>query len=691
MDPVTIRRESDCAVVTIDNPPVNAASAAVRAGLVRAIDETEADAKIRAVVLICAGRTFVAGADISEFGRTPAPPALADVVLALEAAGKPWVAAIHGTALGGGLEVALGCGYRIAAGDARLGLPEVGLGLIPGAGGTVRLARLVAPREAVVLLAGGKPVRAQRALELGLIDAVAEGELLPAALRLAERAAARPRPVPLAARMPAGEPDEAFEVAARRIVSGARGQVAPVEAVAALRDALALPAAEAFAAERRRFTLLRDGEQSPALRHAFSAERAVSKVPGLENAKLQPTDTVGVIGGGTMGAGIAAATLLSGRSVIMVERDTARLERGLDAARRHLDGSLKRGVIDADGHARHVARLSGSVGYAAIGGADLVIEAVFEDMEVKRAVFAELDRATRADAILATNTSYLDVNEIAASVSDPGRVVGLHFFSPAHVMKLVEVIRTEAVRKDVLATVLGFARSLGKIAVPTGVCDGFVGNRILTRYRQACDIMLIEGALPWQIDAAMREFGMAMGPYEVQDLSGLDIAYANRRRLGWRTKEGVRYVPIADRIVEETGRLGRKTGAGWYDYDGTAAPSPVVEAIVVEESSRAGLGRRGFDDTEIVERATTAMIEEGVRILEEGIAGQAAAIDVVMIHGYAFPRWRGGPLYYAERIGLAEVLRRIATYAAADPLSWGVPRLLRRAVETGQRLDDLAR
>ncbi len=648
MSPVTIRREGDVAVVTIDNPPVNAASSAVRAGIVRAVAETEADPAVRAVVLACAGRTFVAGADISEFGQPPVEPSLPDAILAIEGATRPWVAAIHGTALGGGLELALGCHHRIATDGARFGLPEVTLGLIPGAGGTVRLPRLIAPTEALRMVAEGKPIAAVRAAEIGLVDAIAEGELLPAALQVAAKAADRPLPMALTQRPPAAGIDADFEAAAERILARARGQTAPAEAVAALRDAVTLPAAEALASERRRFVLLRDGPQSRALRYVFAAERAAGKLPGLAGLTPLPTATVGVIGGGTMGAGIAAAVLLSGRAVVMIERDAAALERGLDTVRGHLANSLKRGLIDAAGNAAHLARLSGATDYAALAPADLVIEAVFEDMAVKRAVFGELDRAARPEAILATNTSYLDVNLIAAAVGDPGRVVGLHFFSPAHVMKLVEVIRSDAVRDDVLATALAFARDLGKIAVPSGVCDGFIGNRIMSAYRREADYMLADGALPQEIDAAMTGFGFPMGVFAMQDLAGLDIAWAMRKRRAATRDPAERYVAIADRLCE-LGRFGRKTGGGWYDYAGAGAgtPSPVTERLILEELDRQGVARRPFSADEIMPRLLEVMQAEGRTILAEGIAASPEAIDVVMVNGYGFPRWRGGPMYLA--------------------------------------------
>jgi len=646
---VSLARQGDVAVVTIDNPPVNAASAAVRAGIVRAVAATEADAGVRAAVLICAGRTFVAGADIAEFGRPTVPPSLPEVVAALEAATRPWVAAIHGTALGGGLELALGCHRRIATADAKLGLPEVSLGLIPGAGGTVRLPRLIDPADAVSLVAGGKPVAAGRAAELGLIDAVADGPLLEAALRLAAKAADAPFPEPLSRRVPVAGGEADFEAAAVRVLERARGQAAPAEAVAAVRDALALPGDAALAAERRRFEALRDSPEARALRYLFAAERSVPRLPELAGAPVLPTATVGVVGGGTMGAGIATAALLAGRTVRMLERDTAALERGLDAVRRNLEGARDRGRLNAAGLEACRDRLSGDVDFAALDTADVAIEAVFEDMEVKRAVFADLERATHPRAVLATNTSYLDVDRIADAVADPGRVLGLHFFAPAHAMKLVEVIRPARVRDEVLATALGLARDLGKIAVPCGVCDGFVGNRIMSAYRRECEAMIEDGALPHEVDAAMVAFGFPMGIFAMQDLAGLDIAWAMRRRRAATRDPAERYVAIADRLCE-MGRLGRKSGAGWYDYPERApggVPAPVTERVILEEAARNGIARRPVDAAAIMPRILKVMQAEGAAILAEGIVAAPEAIDVVMVNGYGFPRWRGGPMWLA--------------------------------------------
>jgi 3-hydroxyacyl-CoA dehydrogenase len=481
----------------------------------------------------------------------------------------------------------------------------------------------------------------------------------------------------------------AVEAAGKQAARRTPRQVAPLKAIELVDAASRLPLAEGLALERETFLALKSSDEAAALRHVFFAERASmsqSRGAGAEVASAV------VVGGGTMGAGIAYALAGIGVKVALVENDAAGVDRAKANVGKLYGEAVARGKATAErAAAEQAGRFTFHAGYDALPPADIAIEAVFEDLDVKRSVFAALDAALPATAILATNTSYLDVNRIADVVRNPERFLGLHFFSPAHLMKLLEVVKGRETSPDTLATALRLGARLKKIPVLAGVCDGFIGNRILTRYRQTCDVMLIEGALPGQVDAALRGFGMAMGPYEVQDLSGLDIAYANRKRLGWRTKANFRYVPIADRIVEQTGRLGRKTGAGWYDHGEKPAPSPVIEAIVVEESARAGIRRRPFDDAEIVARATTAMIEEGARILEEGIAAKPSDIDLVMIHGYAFPRWRGGPMHYAERTGLADILARIESYAATDPLSWAVPDLLRRAVDTGRGLDDLVR
>lgn len=645
MSTVSYAVEGDIAVVTVNNPPVNALGHAVRQGLWDAAEQADADETVRAVALICEGRTFMAGADVREFGKPPQEPHLPDVIDRIETAAKPWVAAIHGTALGGGFEVALGCAGRVAVPSAKIGLPEVNLGLIPGAGGTVRLPRLIDPKEALGMIVTGKPVGAARATDVGAVDAVVEDLKAGAIARAKE--ISEVRPLALVKRSTA-RPDGWAEATAAA-TSKARGQHSPVEAAEQVSASLDLPAREALARERATFLRLKEDPQSLALRHIFFAERSVGRLQELNGVQPRALNRIGVIGGGTMGAGIAAACLLAGLPVVMIERDDEALASGLSRVRGTLDASMKRGVVGAEQRQELDNALAGDTDYAALGSADLVIEAVFEDMSVKKEVFSRLDAACKPEAVLATNTSYLDVNVIAASVRDPSRVLGLHFFSPAHVMKLLEIVRPDAVAPDVLATGFSLGKRLGKISVPAGVCDGFIGNRVLTAYRRECDYMVEDGAWPQEVDAAMRAFGFPMGIFAMQDMAGLDIGWAARKRRAPTRDPNERYVHIADRICE-MGRFGQKTGAGWYAYpEGSrrGEPDPVVEKIIAEEALKAGVERRDFTAQEIMDRILGAMVSEGQAILDEEIAASAEAIDVVMVNGYGFPRWRGGPMFAA--------------------------------------------
>ncbi|MCR9107353.1 3-hydroxyacyl-CoA dehydrogenase NAD-binding domain-containing protein [Marivita sp. XM-24bin2] len=636
---VTLQRHGAIAVVRIDNPPVNAVSHAVRQALMDAVAQTESDAKIGAVVLACAGRTFVAGADVKEFDAPPVEPHLPDVIAAIEAADTPWVAALHGTALGGGLEIAMGCHYRIADPKARMGLPEVTLGLVPGAGGTVRLPRLVSADLAVAMVAGGKPITARAALDAGLVDALAEGDLLEAALAFAET---RPEPRRTLDLPVVGKTDpEAFDKIAANLRRKARGQSSVAIAVEALERGLTLPPAEALAEERATFLSLKTSDQARGLRHIFFAERATLADP---RTKIEPRALthIGVVGGGTMGAGIASLCLMRGLSVTLIERDDVSVEAGAERVRATLEGSANRGLLnDLDGA---WARFQSATDYNALAEADLVIEAVFEDMSVKKEVFAGLDAATKPDAILATNTSYLDVNDIAACLKDPSRAIGLHFFSPAHIMKLLEIVLPDAVADDVVATAARLSKSLGKIGVFSGVCDGFIGNRIMSSYRSEADRLLLDGAWPSEVDAAMRTFGFPMGIFEMQDLAGLDIAWAMRKRRRAEGKLTGNESRIADRLCEE-GRFGRKTNGGWYDYvDGRAQPSQHVAKVIDEERDAE---RMALSQDDIVSRILGALRREAEALLEEGIARSADDIDVVMVNGYGFPRWTGGPMFSA--------------------------------------------
>lgn len=643
--------KGDLAVVAIDNPPVNAASQSVRAGLLAALAETEANDAVRAVVLCAKGRTFTAGADVREFGAPPVPPHLPDVVLALEGARKPWIAALHGAVLGGGLEIALGCGYRVAAAETTLGFPEVALGLIPGAGGTVRLPRLIDPIAALEMVAGGKPVSAERALETGLIDQIADGDLMGAATALARSAAPDVQALSQRAARPILD-QSAWDAAAQNLTKRAKGATAPVAAIEAVRTAVDHSAEAALAHERKTFLALKEDPQSAALRHIFFAERSTTKGAAPATASPREIGQVGVVGGGTMGAGIAAACLMRDLPVTLVERDAGAADAAAARVKAVLDGALKRGLLTAERRAAQLDQFTAKAGYDALSASDLIIEAVFEDLAVKHEVFAALDAVAPPGAILASNTSYLDLDEIAAPTRDPSRVIGLHFFSPAHVMKLLEVALPGGASDSARATGLAFAKRLGKIAVPTGVGEGFIGNRIMSAYRRAAEEMVEDGALPWDVDRVMRAYGWPMGLFEMQDLAGLDISWAMRKRQAATRDPNQRYVALGDALCE-AGRFGRKTGAGWYDYPdgGAATPSPWTEALLVKTAAEKGSVRQSFSDDKILTTILSALTAEAEAALAAGVARRAEDIDVVMVNGFGFPRWRGGPMYQAGLVG----------------------------------------
>jgi 3-hydroxyacyl-CoA dehydrogenase len=642
--PVSIGREGRVAVVTVDYPPVNALSHDLRRSLWDAAEQLDADPAVGAVVLICAGRTFIAGADVTEFGKPPQPPHLPDLVARIEAARKPWVAAIHGSALGGGFEVALACRFRLALASASVGLPEVTLGIVPGAGGTVRLPRLVPPASAVEIVTTGKPVKAARALELGLIDRVIEDDLQSAAVAFA--ADLPPLPAPLRARPPLGADADFWDEAEASVRRAARGQAAPLRALACLRRATEADFDAAMAFERETFLELRASPEASALRHVFFAERAAPRPTGLKGVEPKRLRTAAVIGGGTMGAGIAAALRDAGIPVTLVERDAEAVARGLANLRGIFEGAVKRGRLSDTDAARRMDGVRGTTDYAALADTDLVIEAVFEELSVKREVFAALGRACRADAILATNTSYLDPRAIAAGLPQPERFIGLHFFSPANVMKLLEIVPIPETSRETLATGFALAARLRKVPVQAGICDGFIGNRILKRYRAAAEDLVRAGVPIAEVDAAMREFGFAMGPFEAQDLGGLDIASLQRE--GARAR-GENVPETLGDVLVRAGRKGQKTGGGWYDYapgDRRPQPSPDTPALLAPFIEDGSAGRPRAD---IAAHLVGEMAAEGGRILEEGIARQPGDIDLVEIQGYGFPRQRGGPMFYAAQ------------------------------------------
>jgi 3-hydroxyacyl-CoA dehydrogenase len=705
-DVVTRELRGKVLLVTIDHAPVNALSADVRRGLLAAIKAADADRCVEAVLIVGAGRNFIAGADIREFGKPPMPPSLPDVCNRIEACTKPVVAAIHGAALGGGLEVALAAHYRVAVDGAKLGLPEVQLGLLPGAGGTQRTPRLIGAAAALDLMLSGRHASAQEALALGLVDRLgSSGDILAEGLAYVHELLATHAPVrrtrdaaALSGGTEVGVADGATvsagvsaaslaAVAAARaeIAKKSRGLFSPLKIVEAVEAAIELPFDEGLRLERKLFLQCIDSPQRAGLIHAFFAEREVLKAPETRDAKPRALESIGVVGGGTMGAGIAVAVLDAGLPVTMIERDDASLARGRAHIEKVYDGLIARGRLSAEKKADIMTRWHGSTSYDALAEADLVIEAVFEDLAVKKAVFAELDRVCKAGAVLATNTSYLDIDAIAASISRPANVIGLHFFSPANIMKLLEVVVPKQVSADVVATAFELAKKLRKTPVRAGVCDGFIGNRVLAVYRSAADAMMEDGASPYQIDAAVRAFGFPMGPFQVVDLAGGDIGWAARKRRAATRNPAARYVQIADRLCER-GWFGQKTGRGFYLYpEGSrgGAPDPEVDAIIDAERTRAGITPRIFSDEEIVRRYMAAMINEGANVAHEGIALRPLDVDVTFLYGYGFPRYRGGPMKYADMVGLPKILADIREFAKEDPLFWQASPLLIDLVARG--------
>ncbi|MFL9954518.1 3-hydroxyacyl-CoA dehydrogenase NAD-binding domain-containing protein [Paraburkholderia nemoris] len=695
-DVVTRELRGKVLLVTIDHAPVNALSADVRRGLLAAIEAADADKAVEAVLIVGAGRNFIAGADIREFGKPPVPPSLPDVCDRIEACSKPVVAAIHGAALGGGLEVALAAHYRLAVNGAKLGLPEVQLGLLPGAGGTQRTPRLIGAQAALDLILSGRHAGAKEALALGLIDRLGSSDdILAEGLAYAHELLAAHAPV-RRTRDAAALSDRAASLAAvatarAETAKKSRGLFSPLKIVDAVETAIEQPFDEGLRLERKLFLECIDSPQRAGLIHAFFAEREVLKAPETRDAKPRALNKIGVVGGGTMGAGIAVAVLDAGLPVTMIERDDESLARGRAHIEKVYDGLIAKGRMSAEKKADVMTRWQGSTSYDVLADTDLVIEAVFEDLSVKKAVFAELDRVCKAGAVLATNTSYLDIDAIAASISRPADVIGLHFFSPANIMKLLEVVVPKQVSADVVATAFELAKKLRKTPVRAGVCDGFIGNRVLAVYRSAADAMMEDGASPYQIDAAARAFGFPMGPFQVVDLAGGDIGWAARKRRAATRNPNARYVQIADRLCER-GWFGQKTGRGFYLYSEgsrSGAPDPEVEAIIDAERERAGITPRTFTDEEIMRRYMAAMINEGANVVHEGIALRPLDVDVTFLYGYGFPRYRGGPMKYADTVGLATVLADIREFAKEDPLFWRASPLLVDLVERGANFASL--
>ena len=679
------------AVVTLNNPPVNGLGHALRSGIVAALDQALADPQVQAIVLTGSARAFSGGADVREFGTPKAgqEPTLPSVIRALDGSTKPVVAAIAGVCLGGGLELALGCHYRVALPDASLGLPEVKLGLLPGAGGTQRLPRLIGLEPALNMIVSGQPVPANAFAGTPLVHALIEGDLVEGAVAFAAQVAARGEPLPRARDLKVKQPNaDAFLQFARNTVAAASKPFpAPLQCVEAVAASLK-PFDEGLQTERTLFQALMQTPESRALRHVFQAERAAAKVPGLpEGTVLRPIARVGVIGAGTMGGGITMNFLNAGIPVVLLEMKQEALDRGLATIRKNYENSMKKGKLKPEQVEQRMGLITPTLEYAALKDADLIVEAVFEEMGVKEAVFRQLDAVAKPGAILASNTSYLDIDRIATFTRRPQDVIGLHFFSPANVMRLLEIVRGAQTAPDVLATSLQLAKQIKKVAVVSGVCDGFIGNRMLARYGAAAQGLINAGALPQQIDGALQKFGLAMSPFRMGDLAGLDIGWATRKRKA--VEAGVEMKPIVADKLCEAGRFGQKTGAGWYRYEAgnrTPLPDSVTEQLIADYRAAHGITPRKISDEEIVERCIFALVNEGARILEEGIAARASDIDLVYLNGYGFPLHRGGPMLYADTVGLPQVVRSLRRFAAepgADA-SWQPAPLLVRLAEEGR-------
>lgn len=647
--------DGNCLIITIAKPPVNALGQSVRAGLVEAFKKLEQDSNIQAVVLTGEGRFFSAGADIKEFGKGPLLPSLPDTLNVIDNCRLPVVAALPGAALGGGLETALACRYRLAARRASAGLPEVNLGLIPGAGGTQRLPRLIGMKAAAEFVISGKAVGAEKALSLGLIDEIVDTDLLPRAINFARSLIGQDLRIPVSQMSaPDDWSPEAYDALMAKTKAKARGQLSPIAALKAVKAACTMAFSEGLEIEREIFLDCLSNPQREGLIHGFFAQRQAKKIPDIDGVEPLSVRSIGILGAGTMGAGIAIACLTSGFDVKLFDVQPAALEKGVQRIKASLDGNVKSRRMSAEQAVAAMSRLTAIEDMSELEDIDLVIEAIVEKMDVKKAVFKQLDKICKADTILASNTSYLDINEIASVTQRPEKTIGLHFFSPANIMKLLEVIKTDKASPQSLATAFAVGAKLGKVSVLSGVCDGFIGNRILKSYRAEAEFLLEDGALPQDIDRVMREFGFAMGPFQVSDLAGLDIAWHNRRKEDDTRDPNTRYVVIADQLYD-LGRLGQKTGAGWYDYKaGERGPhiSPLVDNLVIQASKDKNIIRRDISDEEILNRIINVMAAEGQAILTEGIALKASDIDLVMIHGYGFPKYRGGLMFYAAANGL---------------------------------------
>ena len=700
-DLVQYSKDNDVAVITINNPPVNALSPGVPEGIAEAVERIEKDPSVKAAVLIGGGRTFIAGADIKEFvkltsGGRRGDIGIAQYLLTIENSRKPIVVAIHGNALGGGLEVAQACHYRVASPDAKVGQPEVNLGIIPGAGGTQRLPRLAGIAKAIEMCTVGKPIKAAEALECGIVDRVIEGDLLAGAIAFAREVAGKPAPKTRERNEKLGTPEQnalIFAAARETVRKKQRGLPAPLVAIDAIEAATKLPFEKGCEEEKRLFYQCLYSDQSKALIHVFFAEREVSKIPDIpKETQIIPVNSVAIVGAGTMGGGIAMVCANAGIPVVIKDTDQGALDRGLATIQKNYATSVKRGRFTQEYVDQRMKMIKTTLSYDDFAGADIVIEAAFEGMALKKEIFAELDRACKRGAILSSNTSTLNIDEIAATTSRPEAVIGMHFFSPANVMRLLEIVRGKASGKDVIATCMQLSKKLGKVGVLVGNCRGFVGNRMFLPYIREAQFLVEEGAAPEAVDKAFVDFGMAMGPLAVGDLGGLDIAYRIRKEFRHTEKPGARQPFVEDRMVE-MGRLGQKSGSGWYKYDADrrATPDPEIAALVCKWTADANVPQRQISAEEIVDRGIYTLVNEGARILEEGYALRAGDIDTIYVNGYGFPAYRGGPMWYADSVGLKKVYERVSEFHKQHGMLWEPAPLLKKLAESGKAFADFQR
>jgi 3-hydroxyacyl-CoA dehydrogenase len=699
-DLIQFTKENGIAVITINNPPVNALSPGVPEGISEALDQIALDDAVKAVVLIGGGRTFIAGADIKEFGKMtsgkPRSAGLLPFLLKIEDSKKPVIVAIHGTAFGGGLEVAMACHYRVAVSNAQVGQPEVKLGIIPGAAGTQRLPRLAGVAKAVEMCTTGNPVKAAEALQFGIVDRIIEGDLLLGATAYAREVAAKPVPKTRERNEKLGTPAAnalVFSAARETVAKKQRGLLAPVAAITAIEAATTMPFAEGCQLEQKLFIECLFSDQSKALIHVFFSEREVSKIPDVsKETPLIPIKSAAVVGAGTMGGGIAMVLANAGIPVLLKDADLAALERGLATIQSNYANSVKRGRFTPQDAEERFKRVTPTLSYDDFAKADLVIEAVFEGMALKKEVFKELDRVCKPGAILASNTSTLNIDEIASATSRPASVIGTHFFSPANVMRLLEIVRGKSTSKEVIATCMQLSKALGKLGVLVGNCRGFVGNRMFGPYRREAQFLVEEGATVAAVDKALADFGMAMGPLATGDLAGLDVGWRIRKEYRHLEKPGTRQPLVEDNLCE-LGRFGQKTGAGWYKYDDQrrAMPDPAVDELIRKWVTEAKIPQREISPAEIVDRCVYALVNEGARILEEGYALRASDIDIIYLNGYGFPAYRGGPMWYADTVGLKQVLARISEFHRQHGEIWQPAPLLVRLAEQGKTFANFGR